>query len=879
MELEQARELSSRLSDPVLSIFRVPSREAAAHALAADARLERLLVERLHDLRGSTAAATGTPCPPLPPLDDVLASCAADAAVGVRLRVGDEAFRRLVRDEARLPAFLGLVLFQRCVEGRVAREGTMALLAAAVRDPSGPLLPQITRRGGGDGDDGAGAAAAAGGVFLRLEPYRPHRPQVVLLLPTSPRAAAAAPAPSSPSSKPAPAPAPPPPGPSASFSFFASPPTSPEEAAIRRRADRLRQAARARCLAPAVSICLVDYVRCVGSWGATAPTTPPASITRDRRMAVLLAPSPHPAAVLGVLDWEDQGFGLAIPSAAAASSTSSAPSYTNYTNVTLLAALGRSLAAIGFLGGGAGAGLELSRGPIVDASASASASASSSLPARHPVFPADLAPLLESLVERHPDLAHVRAPPVLKGRYVRAVTANLFAAAGGLCAASVTLADVLGGGVGGDGPARRGGGRAPASTPTPSPSPVVDGLFAAATNAIADLPLFSQELVEVLTNGFAAAAALTEVEGARPSASSSSTAAAAAAAATTSVSRALSRHATLSHLTDLPPLSPRDGAAAERGGARGGMVGGHGGRGVSVGSSAPTPSSPSGGARRRMSLFGVDVLAALGLGGGAAAAGATTTTTTTSQAPGAPAPPVPTPKPAPPAAARARRLLADAYARAVLAYPDPDPAADDDAVASLPALRAHLRLPLSLFALERVGLAGRARPLASARPGLMAFDDCAHLWAACADRFGPRSCEYWVRVLDLDDDGQVSAADAAGVYEGKLWQLRRAGLGGAGGGGGGGGLGGLLTTSEVLAQVAHLVPRERGRAGSEPVAVAGRRWTADGDGGGGGGRRASESDRASRGAQWHGITALDVRRSRTGPILFDLLVAVPREAQ
>ncbi|KAA0165022.1 hypothetical protein FNF27_07714 [Cafeteria roenbergensis] len=64
------------------------------------------------------------------------------------------------------------------------------------------------------------------------------------------------------------------------------------------------------------------------------------------------------------------------------------------------------------------------------------------------------------------------------------------------------------------------------------------------------------------------------------------------------------------------------------------------------------------------------------------------------------------------------------------------------------------------WAVRRVA-SGLARPLASGRPGYLAFDDFVWLALAEEDRMAGASIGFWCRVLDTDDDGFIGALDVA----------------------------------------------------------------------------------------------------------------------
>jgi len=54
----------------------------------------------------------------------------------------------------------------------------------------------------------------------------------------------------------------------------------------------------------------------------------------------------------------------------------------------------------------------------------------------------------------------------------------------------------------------------------------------------------------------------------------------------------------------------------------------------------------------------------------------------------------------------------------------------------------------------------------------MNFEDFVWLRQATMDRMANTSIQYWFRVLDLDDDGELGPLDVECGYENRVWQLK-----------------------------------------------------------------------------------------------------------
>jgi len=126
--------------------------------------------------------------------------------------------------------------------------------------------------------------------------------------------------------------------------------------------------------------------------------------------------------------------------------------------------------------------------------------------------------------------------------------------------------------------------------------------------------------------------------------------------------------------------------------------------------------------------------------------------------------------------------------------------------------------------------AGAARPLASGVRGRLAFEDYVWLMAEQSQRCTLSSQEYWLRALDLDDDGLLGLQDMAAAFAAKAAALTAGRYPAAGGGGGGS----MPSVAEALAILLDAIDP------ADPAA---------------------------------GVSRLDLKRSGCGPILFDLLVA------
>ena len=169
---------------------------------------------------------------------------------------------------------------------------------------------------------------------------------------------------------------------------------------------------------------------------------------------------------------------------------------------------------------------------------------------------------------------------------------------------------------------------------------------------------------------------------------------------------------------------------------------------------------------------------------------------------------------------------------------DPDPTADDGATMSLQSYYgATLDVGISEGMLERV-FAGAPRTLASGVRGRLAFEDFVWLACACGERMaGPVSLEYWFRVLDADEDGLLSLLDLECAHELKAVQLVNAGIAGA------------PALHETIAIIGDAIGSARAGAFAMP------------------------SMRAEC-----GLSRLDIRRSGHGPLLFDLLISAQVKA-
>jgi hypothetical protein len=86
---------------------------------------------------------------------------------------------------------------------------------------------------------------------------------------------------------------------------------------------------------------------------------------------------------------------------------------------------------------------------------------------------------------------------------------------------------------------------------------------------------------------------------------------------------------------------------------------------------------------------------------------------------------------------------------------DPQPEHDDAATLTMDGMMQQCDVAISQVMLERVFL-GRPRPLMSGMQGRLCFEDFVWFVAMQSDRMAFSSIDYWVRCLDLDDDGCVS---------------------------------------------------------------------------------------------------------------------------
>lgn len=896
-------------------------------------------------------------------LANELAKCEDAMRIGKKLKYSDEAFRKLVREEAKFPAFLGLVLLQRMVEGGVNAEADMALLEHAIKSvkhhpdstktsPAGsgsaahhhgpapsafsasasaglssPVLGRVngTSNSGtakptlafgsrtASVEGGAGGGGEAADPALR-SPFQPAGRLNALSVSGGAAATSsmlrASVSPLSPSNASAcktqsfvAAPAALRNGPTSVMSTtthgsrgggrgsakgvlgFGSPsashaarsgvrlPSNPESAAQRRLVERQRQAARMRIMEQQ-SISILDWCRL---W---LPIEMGAA-DRSHRFAVLLTPSPAPTVVKAVLDSRAAAVTsasgapaapavqapLALKDRTMESKSASAQSMCDVSTAEIsairerTAALGSRLESLGH------AFPYVSCPPLVPGH----------LPPLHRVEPGDIAPVIEALVERHPDLAYLRPSPVFRQRYTAYVVANLFASVHGQCSGDVSLTELLKCGV-------------------------VDTVYLTATSSIASVHAFSQEAFSSINEEFTVAAAATSAESKRGKGELGQK----------SLMRALSRHASLAELRALPD-SPRepDGKFASGAGrpsmpatlsrigsammgnkalsppqpvsTPGAAGGGSGGRtkreekkvrrlslkklfaavdadagedhvfdgrdgrmpspnpaaalahkrekerlmeeamakstlspangeekdggadddgdrspvvteATGDASAAGAPDQAKGGRKRIASWFGTDLRASLGIAVGQpsptrAGTGLKTSPATSPTSGGGDAAMF---KPGAGAAGaavsvssvtlgirpRAASIISPppmpAHLLSLLAMQDPNPATDDAAVVSLPCLLQHMRVPISTIVLERI-FDGRARPLASGSKGRLSFEDVAWMMAATADRMTDASVEYWMRCLDIDDDGALGLGDVESAYEGKAWQLREAG--------------------------------------------------------------------------------------------------------
>lgn len=385
------------------------------------------------------------------------------AGQGKRLRAGDEGFRKLVREVAGMPAFLGLVLFQRMVEAALVRDARLALLVQQVEEkmkeavqaqqeavaaleaaagcartvstagasssiPPLPLSPSPTHSMCSM-DLGTDASSSTGTVWLAGRTASVGICRDTLIL--------------------------------SAVQGRLTVPTSAQDAAVRRVHDRIRASLRQRLLARSIS-----YVDWISVWPKEGNSV---LSGRAGRMLLLCTASPDPVLVSECLDNRatvkaalkllNKKGAARVAALATLVSPAMSPSTTGFLPHTssskgLTAALAaqevldRATARPG-LGSGQDAvstafavvyegwvrlAERLQSQAPMPQSAPFSYPSVAACKERGPltvVTQADIAPVLESLVERHPDLANVRGGPhaLVRQRYVSYTTAMLFSQA------------------------------------------------------------------------------------------------------------------------------------------------------------------------------------------------------------------------------------------------------------------------------------------------------------------------------------------------------------------------------------------------------------------------------------------------------------------
>ena len=361
---------------------------------------------RLRGRQGSTdatLAAIASRCQPPP---------------GRRLRLDDESWRKLVRDEAKLPAYLGVVLFQRSAEAGLLADVQTALLLAACELPAcrahthlspppllpAPRVPMRTASVGAFHRHGRSTSADAssggrGASSTAWEGAWEGHDEAAPSPPLSPRQRyVLAPALSS------------------SGRRY---PTSAAEAAQRRAKQRHTSAVRTALLSGAITV--IDFLRL---W-------PPAlhdACRMDKLTALLVPPLESALLSLALASRVRERLALRRSQRAAAAaagvrgdvSRAAVAAAAADTAVALAAAhaerkdLGRQLLALGVM--------TVPQPPRLVASSPRIAHA-------HRVAAEELLPIVEALVERHPALESLRAPSeaLRRGRYTLGVVAAVLA--------------------------------------------------------------------------------------------------------------------------------------------------------------------------------------------------------------------------------------------------------------------------------------------------------------------------------------------------------------------------------------------------------------------------------------------------------------------
>jgi len=151
---------------------------------------------------------------------------------------------------------------------------------------------------------------------------------------------------------------------------------------------------------------------------------------------------------------------------------------------------------------------------------------------RRRVTRSELGCILHTLIEHHPDLKSLRSSPLLMNRYCEAVSASLFASAGGACGQALLLSVVL----------REGG--------------IGDTLWQAARIHLHKLPAFSRSEFKLLNASFELAAKASKVEDSVDAQLSSALSIGVWSRIKVSFSRAVTRFSRLDKVEEMP-TSPR----------------------------------------------------------------------------------------------------------------------------------------------------------------------------------------------------------------------------------------------------------------------------------------------------------------------------------
>ena len=337
-------------------------------------------------------------------------------------------------------------------------------------------------------------------------------------------------------------------------------------------------------------------------------------------------------------------------------------------------------------------------------------------PSLHRVHMEDLAPCVESLVERHPDLAGYRDRPVPRARFLAGVLVSIYSSLPqGLSMAGVPLVEIRS-------------------------SNLADSLWLCSTSSTVGMVPFSTRWNDRLQAEYEAAAAATRLADEKAEAELVSGGHAGA------------------------PRNARRSDFGLPGTAMGSAVGGIFGSlfGSSSSGAAPPPPSNPPATTTTSSLTAA--------GGGASRRDSFTTPS--------PRLMISAPQSSPPPSSGGNGgMLTPRNHRAAqrnLRLPDPDPTGDDKATVTLAAYVAHCDMGITNAMLERV-YAGAPRPLMSGLKGRLCYED--FVWLACmqGERMAGPSQEYWTRCLDLDDDGVLGVLDMECAAQAKHAQLTACG--------------------------------------------------------------------------------------------------------